>query len=119
VSVNRLRRWDSCDIMAFIVKLPGCLCLANFSVIFLTFQLEKGVEAEMASFENECTVDIDWASSDDVLQPAQFVEHWRLTLWDKAFRVYFDDKAEFKFTKGLDLLEFEEGPIAIKRVTYR
>ena len=26
---------------------------------------------------------------------------------------------EFKFTKGLDLFEFEEGPIAIKRVAYR
>ena len=81
--------------------------------------MEKGVEAEIASFENECSVDIDWASADHVLQPAQFVEHWRLVLWDKAFRVYFDEKGEFKFTKGLDLFEFEEGPIAIKRVAYR
>ena len=59
---------------------------------FVRFQLEKGVEAEIASFENECSVDIDWASADDVLQLAQFVEHWRLVLWDKAFRVYFDGK---------------------------
>ena len=89
------------------------------NLLFVRFQLEKGVEAEIASFENECSVDIDWASADDVLQPAQFVEHWRLILWDKAFRVYFDKKEEFKFTKGLDLFEFEEGPIAIKRVAYR
>ena len=81
--------------------------------------MEKGVEAEIASFENESSVDIDWGSIEDVLQPANYVEHWRLDLWDKAFRVYFDDKGQFKFVKGIDLLEFQEGPIAIKRVAYR
>lgn len=81
--------------------------------------MEKGVEAEIASFENECSIDVDWASAEDVLQPAHYVEHWRLVLWDKAFRVYFDEKGDLKFTKGLNLLDFEEGPIAIKRVAYR
>ena len=82
-------------------------------------QLEKGVEAEIASFENECSTDVGWASAEDVMQPAHYVEHWRLILWDKAFRVYFDEKGEFKFSKGLNLMEFQEGPIAIKRVAYR
>ena len=81
--------------------------------------MEKGVEAEIASFENECSIDVDWASAEDVLQPAHYVEHWRLVLCDKAFRVYFDEKGDLKFTKGLNLLDFEEGPIAIKRVAYR
>jgi hypothetical protein len=53
------------------------------------------------------------------LQPSNYVEHWRLILWDKAFRVYFDDKGELKFVKGLDINEFDEGPIAIKHVAYR
>jgi hypothetical protein len=52
------------------------------------------------------------------LQPAHYVEHWRLVLWDKVFCVYFDEKGDFKFTKGLNVMEFEEGPIAIKRVAY-
>ena len=96
---------------------------------FLTFLLSYpswergstrgGVEAEIASFENECSIDIEWNSIEDILQPANYVEHWRLILWDKAFRMYFDDKDNFKFVKGIDLMEFEEGPIAIKRVTYR
>jgi hypothetical protein len=80
--------------------------------------LEKGVEAEIASFENECSGDIDWISL-EILQLSNYVEHWRLILWDKAFRVYFDDKGELKFVKGLDINEFDEGPIAIKRVAYR
>ncbi len=81
--------------------------------------MEKGVEAEIAEFENECSIDVDWASSEDLMQPAHYVEHWRRVLWENAFRVYFDEKGEFKFTKGLNLMDFQEGPIAIKRVAYR
>ena len=78
--------------------------------------MKKGVEAEIASFENKCSVDIDWIST-EILQPSNYVEHWRLILWDKAFRVYFDDKVDLKFIKGLT--DFKEGPITIKRVAYR
>ena len=81
--------------------------------------MEKGVEAEITSFENECSVDIDWIFTENILQPANYIEHWRLILWNKAFRVYSDNKGDLKFIKGLDLLEFKEGPIAIKRVAYR
>ena len=81
--------------------------------------MEKGVEGEIASFENECSIDIDWVSMQDLFQPADFVEHWRLILWDKVFGVCFDDKDVLKFTKGLDLMEFKEGPLTIKRVAYR
>ena len=81
--------------------------------------MEKGVEAEIASIENACSSDIDWESTEDILQPANYVDNWRILLWDKAFRVYFDDKSDLKFVKGLDLMEFDEGPIAIKRVAYR
>ena len=49
----------------------------SLNLLFVHFQLEKGVEAEITSFENECSVDIDWASAEDVLQHVQFVEHWR------------------------------------------
>ena len=81
--------------------------------------MEKRVEGEIASFENECSIDINWVSMKDLLQLAQFVEFWRVVLWDKAFRLYFDEKGVLKFTKGLDLMQFEEGPLAIKRVAYR
>jgi hypothetical protein len=37
----------------------------------------------------------------------------------QGFCVCFDEKGEFKITKGLNLMEFEEGPIGIKRVAYR
>ena len=43
--------------------------------MFVLSWLEKEVEAETASFENESSIDIDWASMEDILQPAHFVEH--------------------------------------------
>jgi len=81
--------------------------------------LEKAVEAEILAFENSFPIGIDWEASTDLLRPAEYVEHWRLLLWDKAFRVYFHDKGDLKFSKGLNIMEFEEGPIAVKRVAYR
>ena len=44
-----------------------------------------GVEAEIVSFKNECSIDIDWISLEDILQSSNYIEHWRLILWDKAF----------------------------------
>ena len=81
--------------------------------------MESTVEAEVKAFENQCPFDIDWDATPGILKPTEYVEHWRVIVWDKAFRVYFDEKAELKFTKGVNILEFEEGPIAVKRVAYR
>jgi hypothetical protein len=84
----------------------------------LLTKLEKGVEAEIASFENKYSVDIDWISM-KILQPSNYIKHWRFILWDKVFRVYFDDKGNLKFVSGLDLTKAKVNPIAIKRVVYR
>ena len=63
-------------------------------------------------------MDIDWDISKGILCPTELVEHWRLVLWDNAFRRYFPKKGEFKFSKGLNLMDIVEGSNAIKRVTY-
>ena len=45
-----------------------------------------------------------------LLQLSHFVEHWRLILWDKAFRVYFDDKGVLKFIKKAQSHGVQGGP---------
>ena len=80
--------------------------------------MEFTVEAEVKAFENKCPIDSDWDATPGILRPAEYVEHWRVIVWDKAFLVYFDEKAKLKFTKGGNIMEFEEGPIAIKCVEY-
>ena len=82
-------------------------------------QLEKEVAVEIETFEDCLSVDIDWDASDIILRPREYVDHWRIFLWDKAFISYLGDNPDVVFAKGDNLLEFEEGALAIKRVTYR
>ena len=82
-------------------------------------QLEKEVAVEYETFEGSLSVDIDWDASDIILRPREYVDHWRILLWDRAFKPYLGDNPDIVFAKGDNLLEFEEGALAIKRVTYR
>ena len=35
--------------------------------MYVSSQLEEGIKGEIAKFENECSIDIDWASTEDIL----------------------------------------------------
>lgn len=82
-------------------------------------QLEKEVAVEIETLEESLSVDIDWDASETILRPREYVDHWRIVLWDKAFNPYLGDKPDIPFAKGDNLLEFEEGALAIKRVAYQ
>ena len=82
-------------------------------------QLEKEVAVEIETLEESLSVDIDWDASETILRPREYVDHWRIVLWDKAFNPYLGNKPDIPFAKGDNLLEFEEGALAIKRVAYR
>ena len=82
-------------------------------------QLEKKVAVEIETLEESLSIDIDWDASETILRPREYVDHWRIVLWDKAFNPYLGDKPDIPFAKGDNLLEFEEGALAIKRVAYR
>jgi hypothetical protein len=84
----------------------------------LFLQLEKEVAIEIETLEESLSVDIDWDTSETIMRPCEYVEHWRIVLWDKAFKLYLGDKPDIAFAKGDNLLEFEEGALAIKRVAY-
>ena len=56
-----------------------------FNSFSLLTKLEKGVETEIASIENEYSINIDKISIWDILQPSNYVEHWRLILWGQGF----------------------------------
>jgi hypothetical protein len=81
--------------------------------------LEKEISVQIESFQDDLTVDIDWDASETILRPREYVDHWRILLWDRAFKPYLGDKPDIPFSKGDNLLEFEEGALAIKRIAYR
>ena len=82
-------------------------------------QLEKEVSVEIKTFEESLSIDIDWDTSKTISCPREYIDHWRIVLWDRAFKPYLGDKPDIPFAKGDNLLKFEEGALAIKRVAYR
>ena len=81
--------------------------------------MEKEVSVQIESFQDDLTVDIDWDASETILRPHEYVDHWRIFFWDRAFKPYLGDKPDIAFAKSDNLLEFEEGAQSIKRVAYR
>jgi hypothetical protein len=53
--------------------------------------LEKEVAIEIETLEESLSVDIDWDASETIMRPLEYVEHWRIVLWDKAFKPYLGD----------------------------
>ena len=60
---------------------------------------------------------IEWNASPGILRIGDYVERWRIALWEKAFIPFF--KGEVPFTKASKLLEMATGVQAIKRVLFR
>ena len=54
-----------------------------------------------------------------ILDPSQYVERWRISLWDKAFLPFLASKTNVNFSKSSVLKEFEGGENAWRRVLYR
>ena len=85
------------------------------------------MDKEFASIEGSYPRSIDWDASGGVLKPGEFVDWWRIVLWDQAFLPFFisktskdsKDSKDSKFIKGCNLLKFLGGPMAIKRMVYR
>lgn len=60
---------------------------------------------------------IKW--NDAVVKPIDYVEKWRLLLWDKAFDEYLVENANPKFVKGSDLRKIAGGTVTGDRLIFR
>ena len=62
---------------------------------------------------------VDWDSPVGIRGPKEFVDRWRILLWEKAFLPIFSPAKGAKFVKGMDLNTFDSGEQAINRILYR
>ena len=62
---------------------------------------------------------VNWNASRGVLQPKDYIDNWRILLWDRAFLPLFAAKASSKFTKGTELKKMDGGTKIINRYLYR
>ena len=52
---------------------------------------------------------VDWDSPIGIFGPKEFVDRWRILLWEKAFLPFFSPAKGAKFVKGTDLRAFDGG----------
>ncbi len=74
----------------------------------------------MESFEDIVRADSIRISMDSPLEPLsliEFIEEWRIRLWDHAFLSYFKGHDHFK--KSEDFSLFKGSDLAVKRVIFR
>ena len=53
------------------------------------------------------------------MKPSEYVESWRILLWDKAFQPFLHPAANPPFLKGSTFEDHPGAPLAEKRVLYR
>ena len=82
-------------------------------------QLKEAVDFEFKKIEAESTRVVDWDSPVRILGPKEFVDRWRILLWEKAFLPFLSLAKGSKFVKETDLRAFDGGEQAIKGVLYK
>ena len=62
---------------------------------------------------------VNWDSPVGILDPKEFVDGWRILLWEKAFLPILSPVKGAKFVKGIDLEAFDAGVKAINCILYK
>lgn len=63
--------------------------------------------------------EIDWKATGGIKKPADYVESWRILLWDKAFQPFLNPAANPPFLKSSVFEDHPGAPLVEKRVFYR
>ncbi len=88
---------------------------------FVEYSVPHLEDAVVREFEDTCKSErltIKWKASPDVKRPGDYVESWRILLWDKAFPTFIGSKADPPFDKKSNFSKFPWTTQAVKRVVY-
>ena len=105
----------------FLLGLQNCFSYLDFfaNPFQILLQLEAVVALDFSKCEAEILQPDDWDALKRVLQPKDYIDKWRILLWDRAFLPLFANKASPKFTKGMELRKMDGGSKIINRCLYR
>lgn len=62
---------------------------------------------------------VNWEASPGILKPSDYVERWRIMLWEKAFLSFLHPNIKPPFLKSTKLDNVPSADLAIKRLLYR
>lgn len=79
--------------------------------------MEDAVIEEVKNCLDSEGVKIDWASRTDIDEIGEYVEKWRILLWDRAF--YFIVKKSNGYSRSVPFKDQDGTMNAVKRLVYR
>ena len=77
------------------------------------------VALDFSKCEAEFQQPVNWNTSEGVLRPKDYIDKWRILLWDQAFLTLFVGKASPKFTKCTEPRKMDGGTKIINHYLYR
>ena len=89
------------------------------SILHLFGQMEELLVREISDMSKGDLPDIDWNASRGILKPADYIDMWRISVWDKTFLPFFSPNADPPFLKSKVLKDFPNGLMAFRRVLYK
>lgn len=87
-------------------------------ISLLYLQLEDQLLREFEKI-SEKLEPIDWRASGGIKTPSQYVETYRILLWDKAFLPFFNAEADPVYKKETKFTKYPGTGSVVQRVLYR
>jgi len=86
---------------------------------YFTSQLEDKFTVEFEKLCNSGALSVDWNSTPGIMHPSDYVEKWRMILWEKAYPIFLHPSVKPAFVKGTNLDNLPKAKLVIQRLLYR
>jgi len=83
------------------------------------FQLEDRFIGEFEKLQVSGAVTVDWNATPGIMRPSDYVEKWRMILWEKAFMVFVHPTVKPPFLKGSTFDGLQQADHITQRLLYR
>lgn len=83
------------------------------------FQLEDKFIGEFDKLCDSGALTVNWNASPEIMRPSDYVEKWRMILWEKAFMAFLHQSVKPAFLKGSNFDGLEKSELLIQRLLYR
>ena len=108
-------RWFTFPVLVFLKS----KCFHTFLINFWTFQLEDKFTTEFEKLCKSGAITVDWNASPGIMRPTDYVEKWRMILWEKAFMLFVHPSVKPPFSKGSNFNDLLKVDLLIQRLLYR
>ena len=92
---------------------------AFLTLYWFSLQLEDHVVKQCNELLGDEVGEMNWNASGGIKKPSDYVESWRILLWDKAFQPFLNPAAKPAFLKSSTFEKHPGALLVVNRVFYR